>query len=422
MNRVFARHTVNLDLSAYFKYLSLLKDGRVTEGEGVYAFEKAFGEFIGAAACLGVSSARAGFFATLKSLEIGAGDEVVMPAYTFPSMPAVVAATGAKPVFVDVDPETFNLDPALARAAITPRTRAIVVAHLFGLAADMEALSQLAAEKGIYLLEDCAHAAGVKAGGKRVGSLGDAGFFSFGIGKNMPCFGGGAVTFADREIAGKVRKFLGAATPETLSMHLKVLGSVPSYVLTRPWVFPWTLYVGARVLSSLGSDAMDRSVEEPLSETTKFSLSSLGTMTNLQAAVGISQLEKLPSRNTTLAANGRRLAERLADVPTIKAPPVVEAERHVYLYFRILVPERETFRALLLKRGVDTQRDDMANCAGLEAFKAFAAHCPVAEGLPGRSIEIPNNVHLSGSDVDYIAGAVTEVAAEVSAGAAGGHA
>lgn len=416
MNRVYARHAVNLDASAFGAYLRLFREGELSEGQSVVAFEKAFAEYLGAGACVAVASARAGFYLTLKALEIGDGDEVIMPAYTFPSMPAAVIAAGARPVFVDADPETCNIDPALAGAAVTGRTKAIVAAHLFGRAADVESLARLAADGGLYLLEDCAHAAGVRSGEGFVGTFGDAGFFSFGIGKNMPCFGGGAVTFHDREIAGRVRKLVYSSPPGSdLSIHAKVLGALPPWLLTRREVFPWTLYIAARVLSSLGSDAMDRSVEEPIEETTKFSLRSLGRMANLQAAVGLAQIERLPERNAKLAASGRRLAESLRDIPTVKAPDVPPGElEHIYLYFRILVPQAQAFRKLLLKKGVDTQADDMRNCAGLEAFSKFAADCPVAAGLPETSIELPNNTTLSDSDVDRIAEAVRETAEEIS--------
>jgi len=417
MSHVYARHTVSLGSDAYWKYFDLWRSGELSQGDSIIAFEKAFAKYCGAAACLAVASARAGFYMTLKVLDIGDGDEVIMPAYTFPSMPAAVIAAGARPIFVDADPETFNIDPLLAKEAVTAKTKAIVAAHLFGQSADVAALRRLADENGIFLLEDCAHSAGAKSGDARVGSACAAGFFSFGIGKNMPCFGGGAVTFDDTEKAGKLRRMVNSSQfPDDFSIHKKVLSSLPSWLLTRPGIFPWTLYVGARVLSDLGSDAMDRSVEEPVEETTKFSLRSLGRMSNLQAAVGLDQLEKLPERNATLSANGRRLAEKLQDVATVKAPLPVEDESHIYLYFRILVPEAPLFRKLLLKRGVDTQRDDMRNCAGLDAFKRFAVKCPIAESLPETSIELPNNPFMTLADCDYIAEAVRMVAEEISGG------
>jgi dTDP-4-amino-4,6-dideoxygalactose transaminase len=147
---------------------------------------------------------------------------------------------------------------------------------------------------------------------------------------------------------------------------------------------------------------------------TRFSLRSLGRMANLEAAVALDQLGKIHKRNATLARNGRYLAEALADVPTIQAPAPVEGEEHIYLYFRVLVPEARRFRSMLLKRGIDTQSDDMADCAALDAFKVSAADCPVAASLPEKSIELPNNVFLSRGDLDYIAAAVKDVAKAVS--------
>jgi len=415
MAKAFPRHTINLDTSAYVTYFKLWKDMDLTSGTNVLKFEKAFAEYIGAVSCVAMSSARAAFYVTMKALAIGRGDEVIMPAYTFPSMPAAVVAIGAIPVFVDVDPETFNIDPALAAAAVTPKTKAIVAAHLFGQAAEVESLAKTAKAANAFLIEDCAHSTGVFFHGKHVGSWGDAGLFSFGIGKNMPCFGGGAVTFKDRDLSGKVRKLVNSfSEPEDMSIHKKVWGSIPGWLLTRPESFPWTFYIVARMLSSMGSDAMDASVEEPISETTHFSLRSVNKMANLQATVGIEQLTKLRQRNATLARNGAYLAEKLQGIPTVQAPKPVAGEEHIYQYFRILVPEAGRFRSLLLKRGVDTKRDDMRDCSGLAAFSAFKKDCPVAADLPDKSIELPNNVFLTQGDIDYIASAVREVADIVS--------
>ena len=412
----YPRHAINLDMSAYVKYTELLRDGELSEGRRILEFEKAWSEFVGAANTVAVGSARAGFYLTLRGMGIGPGDEVIMPAYTFPSMPAAVAATGARPVFVDVDAKSYNLDPELTKGAVTGKTKAIVVAHLFGRAAQVERLREIADAAGASLIEDCAHAAGAVKSLRRVGSFGDAAVFSFGIGKNMPCFGGGAITFADRELAGKVRKLVGSSpAPEDIEVHRKVWSSLPAFVGTRKHVFPWTLYVAARVLDSAGSDAMDRAVREPLEKTTHFSLRALGRMSNLQASVALQQIEKLPARNATLARNGRYLAELLEGVEGVTPPGVVEGEEHIYLYFRILVDGVGRFRTLLLKKGIDTQADDMADCAGLEAFKEYRADCPVAASLPGRSIELPNNVLMTRGDFDYVARCVREAAQEIAA-------
>lgn len=414
--KVYPRHAVNLDSSAYMTYFELLKENALSEGDSGIAFEKAFTQFVGTASTVAVASARAGFYMTLKALGIGPGHEVVMPAYTFPSMAAAVIAAGARPVFADADPASCNVDPAKVEAAITDNTRAVVVAHLFGCAAEIEKLSAIAARAGVPLIEDCAHAAGVLRNGRRVGSFGDAAVFSFGIGKNMPCFGGGAVTFRDRDLAGKVRKHVySSPSPDDIDIHKKVVGSLPAFVGTRRAVFPWTLGIAARVLARFESDILDRAVREPADRLTRFSMRSLGRMANLQAAVALKQLEKLPMRNATLARNGRYLAEILSGIDGVQPPQVVPDDQHIYLYFRVLVPEAPRFRRLLMERGIDTQADDMADCSSMEAFKAYAASCPVAAGLPSRSIELPNNTSLEKGDLDYIAACVREVAAEIAA-------
>jgi dTDP-4-amino-4,6-dideoxygalactose transaminase len=412
--KVYTRHAVNLDLSAYITYFKLIADQGIANGDDITAFEKAFAKFLGATNCVGVSSARAGFFLTLKAMGIGPGKEVIMPAYTFPSMAAAVIATGAKPVFIDADPVSYNIDANLAARAVTSKTGAVVAAHLFGRAAEIERLAEIARGASACLIEDCAHAAGVLRGGKRVGSFGDAAVFSFGIGKNMPCFGGGAVAFMDKELAGKVRKLVTSTPPpDEVDIHKKVWASIPAWVGTRRYIAPWTLCVAARVLDGIGSDFMDRSVRKPVAEMTHFSPRVHGRMANLQAAVGLQQLGKLPKRNATLARNGKYLAEALAGIDGVTPPEALDNEEHIYLYFRVLVPEAKRFRSLLLKRGIDTQADDMANCAGLEAFRQFAADCPVAASLPARSIELPNNTSLTKGDLDYIAASVRAVAAEI---------
>jgi dTDP-4-amino-4,6-dideoxygalactose transaminase len=142
---------------------------------------------------------------------------------------------------------------------------------------------------------------------------------------------------------------------------------------------------------------------------------SLGRMANLQAAVASKQLEKLPARNATLARNGRYLAEILSGIDGVQPPQVVADDQHIYLYFRVLVPEAPRFRKFLIERGIDTQSDDMADCSSIEAFGAHAAPCPVAASLPSRSIELPNNTSIEKGDLDYIAASVREVAAEIAA-------
>lgn len=175
-------------------------------GPEVQAFEAEVAAYLGVKHAIGVSSGTDALLVALMALEVGAGDEVILPPFTFFATAGCVARTGAKPVFVDIDPGTFNLDPRKVEAAITPRTKAIVPVHLFGQACDMDALRRIASARNLPLIEDAAQAIGASTVEGKVGGLGTLACFSFFPSKNLGCFGdGGLVTTNDDALAEKVR-------------------------------------------------------------------------------------------------------------------------------------------------------------------------------------------------------------------------
>ncbi|HSN73914.1 MAG TPA: DegT/DnrJ/EryC1/StrS family aminotransferase [Anaerolineae bacterium] len=176
-------------------------------GPEVRAFEEAFAAWCQARYAVGVSSGTAAIELTLRALGVGPGDEVITTPFTFIATAEAISATGATPVFADIDPATYNLDPAAVEAAITPRTRALLPVHLYGQPADMDALAAIAQSHGLALIEDAAQAHGGEIDGRRVGSLGDVACFSFYPGKNLGAYGdGGAVTTDDAVLAARLRK------------------------------------------------------------------------------------------------------------------------------------------------------------------------------------------------------------------------
>lgn len=176
-------------------------------GPEVTAFEEEFASYVGADAAVGVASGTAALQLSLQACGIGAGDEVITTAHTFIATTEAVSNLGAAPVFVDIDPVTYNLDPERVEAAITPRTRAIMPVHLYGQPADMDALGDIAARHGLRLIEDAAQAHGAEFGGRRCGSIGDLACFSFYPGKNLGAYGdAGAVSGNDEELLVRVRR------------------------------------------------------------------------------------------------------------------------------------------------------------------------------------------------------------------------
>ncbi|MEN6403145.1 MAG: DegT/DnrJ/EryC1/StrS family aminotransferase [Armatimonadia bacterium] len=175
-------------------------------GREVREFEAAFARYCEAAHCVGLDNGSSALELCLRAWGIGDGDEVITAPNSFIASASGIAFTGARPVFADIDPATYTLDPQRLEAAITPRTRAIVPVHLYGQPADMDPIMEIARPHGLKVLEDSCQAHGARYKGKRCGSLGDAAAFSFYPAKNLGCFGdGGALCTNDPETAERVR-------------------------------------------------------------------------------------------------------------------------------------------------------------------------------------------------------------------------
>lgn len=175
-------------------------------GKEVAAFEEEFASYCDVEHGVGVNSGTSALHLALLAAGVGAGDEVITVPFTFVATVAAIGYTGAKPVFVDVEPGTFTMDPAAVEAAITERTRAIIPVHLYGQPADMDPILAVARKRGLVVIEDAAQAHGAEYRGKRVGGLGDLGCFSFYPGKNLGAYGeGGMVTTGNPEYARTLR-------------------------------------------------------------------------------------------------------------------------------------------------------------------------------------------------------------------------
>jgi dTDP-4-amino-4,6-dideoxygalactose transaminase len=204
-----------LDLKAQYQSIKpeidaaiarVLDSGQFVLGSEVAGFEQDFAAYCGTADCIALNSGTSALHLALLAAGVGPGDEVITVPFTFVASVAAVIYTGARPVLVDIDPRSFNLDPAAIEAAITPRTKAILPVHLYGQPADMDPIMEIARRHGLIVIEDAAQAHGAKYKGRPVGSIGDIACFSFYPGKNLGAYGeGGAVTTSNPEYARTVR-------------------------------------------------------------------------------------------------------------------------------------------------------------------------------------------------------------------------
>lgn len=208
-----------IDLAMQF----VAAQGQYILGPQTRKFERTFAKYLGCSKAVGVGNGSDALYLALLALNIGPGDEVITTPFTFFATSEAIIRTGAKPVFVDIEPNTFNLDPRRLEEAITPRTKALLPVHLFGQACEMQVVLELANQYGLFVVEDCAQAAGATYRGKKVGTLGDAGCFSYFPSKNLGTLGdGGMVTTNNPDIHQGVEMLRRHGSKE--KYHHEVLG------------------------------------------------------------------------------------------------------------------------------------------------------------------------------------------------------
>jgi dTDP-4-amino-4,6-dideoxygalactose transaminase len=365
------RRCVNLPSGTLRILVDCVVSNKVDEGPAIAEFSRRFGAWLGASHVFGAGSGRSAFLLALDALGLEKGKEIIFPAFSFPVMPLLAQIRGYKPVFCDVDPETLNVGPGHIEAKMTAKTGAVLATHLFGRPCPIGEISTLLQKRNVRLLEDCAHACGVRVGGRQVGTFGDVGIFSFAEGKNMPCFGGGAIATADEGIARRAREILSQAPlPPKGAILKKAIAIYLKWVLTRPAVFGLTVYPILRLKLLLGQPLMDSLVGDELLEAFAGSGPRVDCLANLQAAIGLGQLETIDAFNQGARNNARILSESLIGVPGIGVPPLDEAP-HIYVYYPLMVaPERrDDLRRYLLIQGIDSKTTDMSDCTLLKPFR-----------------------------------------------------
>jgi dTDP-4-amino-4,6-dideoxygalactose transaminase len=367
---IIPRRCVNLPPGTTGKLVSCLAKGTMEEGPAVDAFHQAFSQWLGVPYAFGAFSGRSSFQLALEALELEKGAEILFPNFTFPVMPAVAKGLGYQPVFCGVDPGTFNAGPEQMEPRLTGKTRAIVATHLFGQPCPIREIVDLARKRQIRVLEDCAHACGVRVDGRQVGTFGDIGIFSFAEGKNMPCFGGGAIATADEAIARRAQAVLSKAPPPAKGeMTQKAFSIAAKWLLTRPFLFGVTAYQALRLKLWLGQPLMDSAVGDELLDGFSGSNPRVVRLANLQASIGLLHLKTIDRFNEGARRNARILTEELNGTKGVKAPHAPKGD-HIYVYYPLVVDggKRDELRRYLLRHGIDSKITDMSECSELRTF------------------------------------------------------
>jgi perosamine synthetase len=330
-----------------------------SSGRYLTAFEERFSAYCGVRYGVACSSGTAALHLALKALGIGPDDEVIIPCFTLIVAASTVLLAGAKPVLADVDPETWCLDPRGIEAYLTPRTKAIMAVHLYGHPCDMDPILEIARRHGCAVIEDAAEAHGAEYKGRKVGSLGDVGCFSF-FGNKIITTGEGGMVITNREsVAARARLLRNQAFEEPRFVH-------------RELGFNYRL-------------------------------------TNLQAAIGLAQCEKIQEKVERKRAIAERYRHLLAHAPEVALPTEAPWAKSVYWMYGVLLRDsfgrsRDEVMRRLYEQGVETRPFfyPLHRQPALDG-RFMGRHYPVSEDLGARGLYLPSGLSLTPTQIEEVA-------------------
>ena len=346
--------------------VKVLRSGFIAQGPKVAEFEEKFAEYLGVKHAVAVSSGTTALHLALLAAGIGPNDEVITTPFTFAATGNSVLYVGAKPVFIDIDKKTYNLNPENIENVITDKTKAVMPVHLYGQPAEMDSIKQIAEDHDLIVIEDAAQAHGSVYKGKKVGSLGDMGCFSFYPTKNMTTSEGGIITTENEEMAEK-----------------------------------------ARVLRSHG-------------ESERYTHDVLGynfRMTDIAAAIGIVQLKKLDKFNEKRIENAKYLTKQIDKINGIITPFVAADVKHVYHQYTVRVGKsrRNQLMEFLNSRGVGTGIHYPKPIYEQKLYKelGFSASCPEADSASSEVLSLPVHPSLEKNDLEKIVSVLNEASKQI---------
>lgn len=341
----------------------VVDSGCFSGGPFVERFETDFARYCGTRHAIGLGSGTEALWLTLVAMGIGPGDEVVTVPMTFAATVEAICLAGARPVFVDIDERTYTMDPAALERVVTPRTKAVMPVHLFGQAAEMEPILEIAGEHGLRVIEDAAQAHGAEYRGKKVGALGDVGCFSFYPAKNLGAFGeGGAVTTDD----------------DALAQKLRLLRNHGQYRKNHHSIVGWN-----------------------------------SRLDSIQAAVLSVKLRRLDQDNRKRCDHASRYHRELSDLPDLITPARADDGRHVYHIYAVQARERAELIRIFEKRQIGFGIHYPVPVHLQAAYRSLgykSGDFPVSEQCAERFISLPVFPELTPAQIALVTDAVKESA------------
>ena len=359
-----------VDLKAQYKTIkseidvaiqSVIDEAAFIKGKHVERFEKEYAEKYGVKHCIGVANGTDAIYVSLKALGIGPGDEVITVANSWISTSETISQAGARPVFVDIDPDYYTIDHRLIEDKITPRTKAIIPVHLFGQPAEIEKIKQICEKRNLYLIEDCAQAHFAEYNGQRVGTFGIAGTFSFFPGKNLGAYGdAGAIITNDDDFAVNARMY---ANHGALIKHKHEIEGINS------------------------------------------------RLDGMQAAILSVKLKYISEWNNRRLQKAILYNKLLTGVDGIANPQILENVKHVFHLYVIRAAKRESLQKYLAEKGISTGIHYPTPLPLLPAYK-YLSHTPsdfpIASDYMDKILSLPMFPELTEEQIQYVSNCIKE--------------
>jgi len=400
--RTIARYGVRSAPGDEKVVIAAFRRGEAVSGPAIEEFEQEFAKFHRMESATATSFGRMAFHYILRALNLPPGSEIIFPALTFWVVPEIARRNGLTPVFVDVDPSTFNLEPAKVEAALTERTRAIVPTHLYGLPCAISEVIKIAEKHDLVVVEDCAQAAGARYRGRRVGTFGTASFFSFQLLKGINTYGGGMVLTSDAALSRSVQaQALREPQPSLPDLIRRFATGYGARVAVSPKVFTFWGYPLQAAVSLLSHHDLSRYVWEKIRPLEQFPRTYHQRYSNVQALLGLRGLANLERHNERCREHAAQYSRGLIDCRNIQTPRVPADTEHVFYQYCVYTSDSTQLSQWAIRRGIDIETTHVDVCSKLDLFKEFRGECPGAEATE-KALQLPVYSRLRASDIDRV--------------------
>jgi perosamine synthetase len=384
-SRFYARHT---------NYRAVARDallGRIHKGDDVQEIERDLAAYFGVKHAVAMPQARVGIYFTLKMFT-AKKKKVILSPYTIHDVINMVICAGATPVFADIDRKTCNIDTREVAKLIDNDTGAVMVTHLHGLACDIEGVAALCKAKSVPLVEDTSQSFGATVNGKRLGTFGDAGVFSFGMAKNVNCLYGGLIATDRDDLAAELRANLDGLPYQSADLLLKRAAfCLTGDISTADYIFPLSTYQLFRLGYLRNIESLNKRWrgEDAPAIKTEIPEHYLRRMTPMQARLLKPQIPDVDRLSQIRIGYARIYDAGLRDIPGIITPPFTDDGSHIYLNYALQVPDRHALVRFLMQHGRDLTVQHMGNNADYECYAQWHRDCPNARATGTSVVLLP---------------------------------